>query len=58
MSDAPFHLTLMGKRFFESTMPALVEAIEKLNQNLERMAARLDSSTHATPPPVIPPTGS
>ena len=47
MTDVPFHLTLMGKRFYEGTLPALVEAIERLNANLERMAVRLDAAPQA-----------
>ena len=39
MNDVPFHLTVMGRRFYEVTVPALVEAIERLNLNLERAAA-------------------
>ena len=38
MSEVPFHLTLMGRRFYEATMPALVEALEELNRNLERLS--------------------
>ena len=38
MSEVPFHLTLMGRRFYEATMPALVEALEQLNRNLERLS--------------------
>ena len=38
MNDVPFHLTVMGRRFYESTMPALGEAIERLNTNLEGLA--------------------
>ena len=48
MTDVPFHLTLMGKRYYEATLPALVEAIDRLNANLERIAARLDRQTPIT----------
>ena len=44
MGDVPFHLTGMGKRFFEGTLPALVEAIERLNENLERLAGTADET--------------
>ena len=47
MTDVPFHLTVMGKRYYEATLPSLVEAIERLNANLERMAARLDAAPQA-----------
>jgi hypothetical protein len=38
MSDVPFHLTRMGMRFYESTVPALVRELQRLNENLERLA--------------------
>ena len=37
MSDIPFHLTRAGSRFYESTVPALVQELERLNENLERL---------------------
>jgi hypothetical protein len=55
VNDVPFHLTVMGRRFYEATMPALVEAIERLNQNLERLAATTPVAGPATPPPPAPP---
>ena len=53
MSDVPFHLTVMGRRFYEVTMPALVEAIERLNRNLERAVS--PTATSASESPVAPP---
>ena len=56
MNDVPFHLTVMGRRFYEVTMPALVEAIERLNLNLERAAGPSTSNaTSASESPVAPP---
>ncbi len=56
MSDVPFHLTMMGRRFYEHTMPALVEAIDRLNANLERLAATSTvTATTAPPSPPAPP---
>ena len=52
MNDIPFHLTVMGRRFYEVTMPALVEAIERLNRNLERAAA--PTATGASEAPAAP----
>ena len=49
MGDVPFHLTVMGRRFYEYTMPAIVEAIERLNANLER--APRQPQDHATMQP-------
>ena len=54
MNDVPFHLTVMGRRFYEVTMPALVEAIERLNRNLERAAATT-TATSVSESPVAPP---
>jgi len=59
VNDVPFHLTVMGRRFYEVTMPALVEAIERLNRNLERAAATATSNaTSASESSVAPPEPS
>ena len=56
MNDVPFHLTVMGRRFYEVTMPALAEAIERLNRNLERAATPATSNaTSAFESPLAPP---
>lgn len=47
MSDTPFHMTVMGRRFFEATMPALVEVLEQINRNLDRLAAKGDQPSPA-----------
>lgn len=39
MSDIEFHQTRMGQRFYESTMPALVRELIRLNGNIERLLA-------------------
>lgn len=39
MSGPEFFQTVMGQRFFESTMPRLLEQLERLNRNLEALAA-------------------
>lgn len=59
MSDVPFHLTRVGHTFFDVTMPALVEAIERLNANLERLAATAAQNATTAPPstPAPPNTG-
>ena len=36
MSETPFYNTRMGHRFYESTMPALVKQLERLNELLTR----------------------
>ncbi len=43
----------MGHTFYDVTMPALVEALERLNQNLERLAA--PNATTAPPSPSAKP---
>ncbi len=47
MSDTPFYNTRMGHRFFESTMPALVKQLERLNELLERLVDRLGGQSEA-----------
>ncbi len=42
MSETPFYNTRMGHRFYESTMPALVKQLERLNELLERLIERTD----------------
>ncbi len=42
MSETPFYNTRMGHRFYESTMPALVKQLERLNELLERLVERTD----------------
>ena len=37
MSDVPFHLTRMGVRFYEHTMPELVRQLDRLTMNLGRV---------------------
>ena len=38
MSETPFHLTRMGARFYEHTVPELVKQITRLADALERIA--------------------
>jgi hypothetical protein len=49
MSDTQFHETRMGRTFYEVTMPKLVEQLERLNRNLERIAAGLESEDADAP---------
>ena len=39
MSDIPFYMTRMGRRFYEHTVPALVEQLARLNERLDRLVA-------------------
>jgi len=57
MSDIPFHLTVMCRRFYEVTMPALVEAIERLNRNLERAAGPATSTATSGSESPVPSPG-
>ncbi len=49
MSDIPFYKTVMGHRFFERDVPALLKQLDKLVGNLERIALALEKLV--TPPP-------
>ncbi|MGN6108376.1 MAG: hypothetical protein ACTHU0_24935 [Kofleriaceae bacterium] len=51
MSNTDFHLTRMGHRFFEATLPNLVDELAKLNAHLGRIVALLEQRSH-TPPAV------
>jgi hypothetical protein len=46
MDDTPFYLTRAGKQFYERTVPELVRQLQRLNENLERVAERL--GTHSS----------
>ncbi len=37
MAEVPFYATRMGRQFYESTMPKLVEQLESLNDLLARI---------------------
>ncbi len=41
MSEIPFYQTRAGRTFYESTMPALVAELARLNTLLEKLVARL-----------------
>ena len=45
-----FYKTTMGARFFEKTMPGLVAQLQKLNDNLERIARVLESKPTSNAP--------
>ncbi len=51
MSEIPFFKTVMGHRFFEGDVPALLRQLEKLTANLERIANALEVLTNTIPPP-------
>jgi hypothetical protein len=48
---AQFFETRMGQKFFESTMPDLVRQLTRLNDLLERIAAKIEGHTYTTPTP-------
>lgn len=50
MSDIAFHQTAMGRQFFERTVPELVRELERLNANLERLAAAMERAPEPAPP--------
>lgn len=37
MAGPDFHQTVMGRTFFEGTMPALVRELRRLNDNIEKL---------------------
>ena len=41
MSEIPFHRTTLGRQFFESTVPQLLQELSRLNQSLEKIATSL-----------------
>ena len=41
MTDVPFHMTIMGKRFYEHTLPALVAELARINATLADLADQL-----------------
>ena len=44
MSDVPFHLTRMGARYYEHTVPELVRQIAILNETLAKLLARIEAN--------------
>ncbi len=42
MSDIPFFKTLMGHKFFERDIPALIKHLATIGTNLERIGKALD----------------
>ena len=49
MSEIPFHRTRMGQRYYEVSIPALVQELTRLNGILERLVDR-DGPGRATQP--------
>ena len=45
-----FYRTQMGHRFFESTLPALVRELARLNDNIEKLTAALGREPRAAEP--------
>ena len=56
MSDTSFHLTRMGQRFYEATMPALVRELTRLNDNIERMLAVTEAGGERAQQPAANPS--
>ena len=42
MSEPKFFQTRMGHRYYEQTVPALVEQLARLNELLDRIASQLE----------------
>ena len=43
MNDVPFHLTRMGRDFYDVTVPALVRELARLNELLANLCAQLEA---------------
>ncbi len=54
MSDVPFYRTIMGHRFIEATVPALVTELQRLNTNLARLVSALEKAQPTERPPAEP----
>lgn len=55
MANGPeFFQTIMGRTFYEVTMPRLVKQLEKLNENMEKLAAaKAVPEVHPAQPPYL-----
>lgn len=42
MSDVPFHNTIMGRQFYDGSVPEIMKALKQINANLERIAVALE----------------
>ena len=42
MSEIPFHQTVMGKRYYEHTLPQILEQLERIAAALEQRAKQSD----------------
>lgn len=54
MALPEFHLTSMGRTFYEYTMPALVKQLQRLNDNIEKMLAQRAEEAAKQPPEKAP----
>lgn len=46
-----FFKTLMGRKFYEHDIPALLKVLGNVSTNLERIAKALEALTSTLPPP-------
>jgi len=53
-----FYKTRAGRQFIDATMPKIAEELEKLNRNLETLAALLERQAEGPEPPVATDSGS
>ena len=42
MADVPFHATRMGQKFYDHTMPGLVQELARIAEALEKLAPETD----------------
>lgn len=50
MNDVPFHITVMGRRFYEAQLPKLIAAIERLSDQMERIGSGIGGATPTISP--------
>jgi chaperonin cofactor prefoldin len=48
MDDTEFYRTVMGRRFFDVTMPELVKQLARLNENIEKLIAVARTEPHGS----------
>ena len=48
-SGSEFFQTVMGRQFYEGTMPRLVKALERLNDNMEKLAPAMQQPVKRDP---------
>jgi len=53
MSDIPFHLTVMGRRFIEGTVPQILDELQELNKKIDQLNQKLDKMNEQNDSPAL-----